>query len=275
MILKDLNQVTFDPDEIWQEIQREATEIETGEPVLAPFLRQVVGHSSSLPDVMSVVLADKLSGAYFDSPGLRDLLDRAFAEDPGIVKQMFRDLAAFRQRDPASPGYLGIALFYKGFHALSAYRVSHHLWNGDQRFLAAALQSSISEHLGVDIHPAARIGSGVMIDHATGVVIGETAVVEDDVSMLHTVTLGGTGKERGDRHPKVRRGVLIGAGAKILGNVEIGEGAKIGAGSVVLRHVPPHSTVVGVPAHLVGCPEEDNPALNMDHRIQDSRHYEI
>ncbi len=252
---------------IWKELLEEAIHAEKAEPALAPFLRQTISHASNLEQVLAWHLADKLAGAYFDKPDLRTLLYTIYSKSPIIQEQIYRDLEAFRERDPACPGYLAIVLFYKGFHALTAYRAGHALWQQNRRFLAAALQSSISEHLGVDIHPAARIGSGMMIDHATGVVIGETAVVEDDVSILHTVTLGGTGKERGDRHPKVRRGVLIGAGAKILGNVEIGEGAKIGAGSVVLKNVPAHSTVVGVPANIVGHLAEDTPALNMDHKI--------
>ena len=163
--------------------------------------------------------------------------------------------------------FSNIFLFLKGFHAIQSYRVAHYYWTTGRESLALFLQGRISQVLAVDIHPAARIGRGILIDHATSVVIGETAVVEDNVSMLHEVTLGGTGKETGDRHPKVRRGVLIAAGAKILGNIEIGEGAKIGAGSVVLDDVPPHTTAVGVPARIVGRPETEQPALDMDHYI--------
>lgn len=255
------------PTVIWSELLSEALLAEREEPVLAPFLRQVISHASSLELIIANLLADKLAGTYFDALSLRELLGEIYSGQSDISEQIYRDLSAFRQRDPACPGYLGIVLFYKGFQALTAYRAGHYLWKQNRHTLAAALQSSISEHLGVDIHPAAQIGSGIMIDHATGVVVGETAVIEDDVSILHTVTLGGTGKERGDRHPKVRRGVLIGAGAKILGNVEIGTGAKIGAGSVVLKNVPPHSTVVGVPATIVGRLAEESPALHMDHKI--------
>jgi serine O-acetyltransferase len=161
-------------------------------------------------------------------------------------------------------------LYYKGFHALQSYRVAHWIWNKGRESLAFYLQNRISEVFGVDVHPAARIGTGILIDHGTSVVIGETAVIEDNVSMLHEVTLGGTGKQTGDRHPKVRQGVLIGTGAKILGNVEIGEGAKVAAGSVVLKDVPPHSTVAGVPAVVVGRPEVDQPALSMDQSLPDA-----
>ena len=155
----------------------------------------------------------------------------------------------------------------KGVHALIGYRIAHWLWGEGRELLALYLQNRMSEAFGVDIHPAARIGRGILMDHATSIVIGETAVIEDDVSLLHEVTLGGTGKSSGDRHPKVRRGVLIGAGAKILGNVEIGEGAKVGAGSVVLKNVPPHCTVAGVPAIVVGKPCSENPAHDMNHEI--------
>ncbi len=158
-------------------------------------------------------------------------------------------------------------LFLKGVHTLIAYRVAHWLWKRKRKILALHLQNRISETFAADIHPAARLGSGILIDHATSVVIGETAVVEDNVSMLHEVTLGGTGKETGDRHPKIREGVLIGAGAKILGNVEVGKGARVGAGSVVLHDVEAHTTVAGVPAKVVGRNVSDQPALDMDHQL--------
>ncbi|HEY0283676.1 MAG TPA: serine O-acetyltransferase, partial [Rhizomicrobium sp.] len=161
-------------------------------------------------------------------------------------------------------------LFFKGFHALESYRISHWLWRQKRQGLALLFQSSISQRFGVDIHPAARLGRGIMIDHASGVVIGETAVVEDDASMLHGVTLGGTGKERGDRHPKVRAGVLLSIGATVLGNVEVGDHARIGAGSVVLKPVPAHCTAVGVPARIVNCSNPQNPSYEMDHFIGDA-----
>jgi serine O-acetyltransferase len=150
---------------------------------------------------------------------------------------------------------------------LQAHRIAHWLWHKDRHALAQFFQNQISVTLGVDIHPAARIGSGIMLDHATGIVIGETAVVEDDVSILHSVTLGGSGKVSGDRHPKIRRGVLLSAGCKVIGNIEVGEGAKVGAGSVVLHDVPPHVTVAGVPAEVVGKPANPSPALDMDHSL--------
>ena len=198
---------------------------------------------------------------------LRDLIDEALVNDPEIGAAARADIEAVRERDPACRTYSNPLLFFKGFHAIQSYRIAHYYWRTGRESLALFLQGRISQVLAVDIHPAARIGRGILMDHATGVVIGETAVVEDNVSMLHEVTLGGTGKETGDRHPKVRKGVLIAAGATILGNIEIGEGAKIGAGSVVLDDVPPHTTAVGVPARVVGRPKSEQPALDMDHYI--------
>jgi serine O-acetyltransferase len=197
---------------------------------------------------------------------IREFMTEAF-DAPEIQAGIRKDLEAVIKRDPASHGISEPFLHYKGFHALESYRVSHWLWQNSRQALACYLQNRISEVFAVDIHPAAKIGKGILIDHATSVVIGETAVVDDDVSMLHEVTLGGTGKTTGDRHPKVRRGVLIGAGAKILGNVIVGEGSKIAAGSVVLTDVPPHTTVAGVPAVIVGKPTSEQPSLEMDHRI--------
>jgi serine O-acetyltransferase len=178
-------------------------------------------------------------------------------------------MIAVYERDPACPDALTPLLYFKGFQALVCYRVAHHLWNHDRQELALYLQSLISETFAVDIHPAAQIGCGIFLDHATGFVAGETTVIESNVSILHEVTLGGTGKDRGDRHPKVRSGVLLGAGAKILGNVEIGECAKVGAGSVVLKDVPPHTSVAGVPAQIIGKASEVSPALGMCQNFED------
>jgi serine O-acetyltransferase len=198
---------------------------------------------------------------------MREVMQEALSRSPLMRAALRSDLMAVRERDPASRGYAQPLLYFKGFHALESYRIAHWLWDQGREALALHLQNRISELFGVDIHPAARIGAGVFIDHGTGVVIGETAVVEDNVSMLHEVTLGGTGKESGDRHPKIRRGVLISAGAKVLGNIEVGEGAKVGAGSVVLHDVPPHCTVAGVPAKIVGKTSVPEPALEMDHAL--------
>jgi serine O-acetyltransferase len=198
---------------------------------------------------------------------MEPLLYGVFERHPAIVDCAIRDLLAIHERDPACFSPLEPLLFFKGFLALTTYRVSHQLWRDDRRWLALYLQSVASEAFAVDIHPAARIGCGILLDHATSFVVGETAIIEDNVSILHEVTLGGTGKEKGDRHPIIRSGVLLGAGAKILGRVEIGTGAKVGAGSVVLNDVPPHTTVAGVPAIVVGEAAEANPAIEMNQHL--------
>lgn len=254
-------------DPIWETIREEATEAAAREPMLASFLHSVILYHQSLEDALSFHLANKLESVALPAITLRDLIDEAFANEPYIGEAARADIRAVIERDAACDRYSEPLLFFKGFQALQAYRVAHYYWGKGRQELAMFMQSRMSEIFGVDIHPAARIGKGLLIDHATSVVIGETAVVEDNVSMLHEVTLGGTGKEVGDRHPKVRHGVLIAAGAKILGNVEIGEGAKIGGGAVVLTDIPPHTTAVGVPAKPVCGTTVDEPALNMDHRI--------
>src|SRR5262249_15085892 len=251
-------------DGLWDQIQAEARQEAEREPVLVSFLFASVLRHRKLEDALGVILANKLQTQDVSAILLRDLINEALAEDASIRASIRADLLAARTRDPAARGYAQPFLYFKGFHALQAYRVAHWLWMQGRHALAAHLQNRISEAFGVDVHPAARIGSGILIDHGTSVVIGETPVLEDHVSLLHEVTLGGTGKETGDRHPKVRRGVLIGAGAKILGNIEIGTGAKVGAGSVVLRDVPPHVTVAGIPARVVGRCTVAEPALEMD-----------
>ncbi len=241
-------------DEIWRRIRSEVTASADTEPALASYLHTVVLAHNQLEDALSYMLASKLGSPTISSLSLRSLIDEAFRGDPGIGLAFREDLRAVLSRDPACLGYSIPLLYFKGFHALQSYRVAHYYWNNDRRALALYLQSRISEVFTVDIHPGARIGKGILFDHATSIVIGETAVVEDDFSMLHEVTLGGTGKVGGDRHPKIGRGVMIGAGAKVLGNLKVGEGAKIGAGSVVLEDVPAFTTVAGVPARPVSYP---------------------
>jgi serine O-acetyltransferase len=253
---------------IWPAVRQEVEEDAEREPILASFLHAVVLNHKTFEEALSFHLASKLASPTLHAITLRDVMYNAHREDPEITHAGIVDLKAVKDRDPACRGYSTPFLYFKGYQAIQSYRIAHHLWQQGRIALALQLQSRISEVFGVDIHPAARIGKGIFIDHATGVVIGETAVVEDDVSMLHGVTLGGTGKETGDRHPKVRRGVLIGVGAIILGNIEIGEGAKVGAGSVVLHPVPPHTTVVGVPARVVGKTSVAAPAKVMDHHIE-------
>jgi serine O-acetyltransferase len=251
-------------DGFWDQIQSEARQEAQREPALVSFLFASVLRHATLEDGLGVILANKLQTPELPAILLRDLINQALTDDVPIRASIRADLLAARTRDPAARGYMQPFLYYKGYHALQAYRVAHWLWKHGRHALAAHLQNRISELFGVDVHPAAKIGSGIIIDHGTSVVIGETAVVEDNVSILHEVTLGGTGKEMGDRHPKVRRGVLIGAGAKILGNIEVGLGAKVAAGSVVLRDVPPHTTVAGIPARVVGRCMVAEPALEMD-----------
>ncbi len=265
MKAKPLEQETS--NSIWWRIRDEASVAADREPILASFLHATILNHSSLEDALSFHLAGKLASSTLPEMLMREVIDEAFAESPAIGEAVRADLRAVRERDPACQAYCDPFLYFKGFHALEASRVAHWLWGRDRKSLALHLQNRIAQVFAVDIHPAARIGSGIFMDHGTGVVIGETAVVEDDVSMLHEVTLGGTGKETGDRHPKIRRGVLLSVGAKILGNVEVGEGAKVGAGSIVLSDIPPHTTAVGIPAKVVGKTATDQPALEMDHTL--------
>jgi len=258
-------------DPVWESIRNEVTREVELEPILASFLHATILKHNRLEDALSFHLAGKLGGPSLADMTIREVIDEALAASPEIGESIRADLRAVKERDPATDTFSQPFLYFKGFQALQSYRVSHWLWTQGRKSLALFLQNRISQVFAADIHPAARIGRGILIDHGTGVVIGETAVVENDVSMLHEVTLGGTGKETGDRHPKVREGVLIGTGAKILGNVEIGAGAKIGAGSVVLDNVPPHCTAAGVPARIVGRPLEAEPALTMNHRLPDNQ----
>ncbi len=254
-------------DPMWLSIRQETREQSENEPALASFLHATILNHNSLEAALSFHLANKLATPAISALQLREIIETALDENPCIGLAVRADIKAIYDRDPACDSFAIPLLYLKGFHALEAHRVAHYLWNKGRTSMAYFLQSHTSMTFGVDIHPAASIGKGVMLDHATGIVIGETTVIEDDVSILQGVTLGGTGKESGDRHPKIRRGVLISAGAKILGNIEIGEGAKVGAGSVVLKAVPPHTTVVGVPAEIVGRPTTESPALNMNHEI--------
>lgn len=255
---------------MWRAIYAEATSMAKTEPALARFLEQTVLRHSRFEDVVLTHLAAKLAGGALDVHVITELLAEALDAEPDITAAACADLQAVRDRDPACETYAVPLLFFKGYQALQCYRIGHWLWRQGRTASAWMVQNRVSEVFAVEIHPAARIGRGILLDHGTGFVVGETAVIDDHVSILQEVTLGGTGKEHGDRHPKIRRGVLIGAGAKILGNIVIGEGAKIGAGSVVLQDVPPHVTVAGVPARIVGKCESADPASLMDHHIDDS-----
>ena len=252
---------------VWASLRNEAKAAAKSEAALASLLAAVILNHKSLGGALSYQLARKLGDQELRAMSIREIAEEAYASDPSLVEIAEADLKAVFERDPACKGYVQPFLFFKGFLALQTQRVAHWLWEEGRETMALYLQSRTSELFQVDIHPAARIGRGVFIDHGTGIVIGETAVIGDDVSMLHGVTLGGTGAERGDRHPKIGRGVLLAAGAKILGNIEIGDYAKIAAGSVVLKPVPAGCTAAGVPARLVNCPTCEEPAKSMDHTL--------
>jgi len=256
---------TVDP--IWAKTREQAAELATREPMLASFLHATILNHERLEGALSYHLSHKIGGGDLPPMSVRQLIDEAFEDDASIGEAVRADMSAVMDRDPACQTFVQVLLYFKGFHALQTYRVAHWLWENNRESMAHFFQSLCSEKFTVDIHPAARIGRGIMIDHATGVVIGETAVVEDDCSILHGVTLGGTGKENEDRHPKIRRGVLIGAGAKILGNIEVGEYARVAAGSVVLRAVRAKCTVAGVPAKVMSCEDCDQPARTMNQLI--------
>lgn len=238
-------------DPLWELIQAEAIVEADTEPLLRPRIEQYVLHRNSFADGLAMMLSRSLSDPASDSSKVYELFRDIIAGDSTIAESAGNDLSAIRANDPAVNGLLHPFLNFKGFHALQAYRVSHALWASGRKGLAYHIQNRVSEIFSVDIHPAATIGSGVSIDHATGVVIGETAFVDDDVTILHGVTLGGTGNESGDRHPKVGRGVFIGANAQLLGNIVVGQGSRIGASSVVLNSVEANNTVAGIPARVV------------------------
>ncbi|MCP5410917.1 MAG: serine O-acetyltransferase [Alphaproteobacteria bacterium] len=256
-------------DPIWSQLREQAQTITLREPAMAGFVYDTILQHERLEQALSYHLSRKLGAEDLGQLAVRVIIDEAMAADPQIGAAVRADLSAVFERDPACHSHADAFLFFKGFLALQCHRIAHWLWQHDRRTTALFLQSRVSERFAVDIHPAARMGRGIMIDHATGVVIGETAVVEDDVSIMQGVTLGGTGKEEGDRHPKIRRGSLISLGAKILGNIEIGEYSRVGAGSVVLKSVPAHCTAVGVPAKLVNCDCGERPSQQMNHIIEE------
>lgn len=253
-------------DPVWARMREEAAEIAAREPPLAGFIFATILNHDSLEQTIAQRVSDRLEHANLSGELVRQAYDDLFAADKTVGEAFRADIMAVSDRDPATTRYVEPVLYYKGFHALQTYRLGHFLWKQGRQDFALYLQSRASAVFGVDIHPTAKIGRGIFMDHATGIVVGATAVIEDDVSMLHGVTLGGTGKERGDRHPKIRKGVLIGAGAKILGNIEVGACSRVAAGSVVLKPVPPNTTVAGVPARVVGKADcRDTPARTMDH----------
>ena len=258
--LAGLNRV----DPVFAQVRREADEMVRHEPELAGFVMATVLNHDTLEDAIVHRVAARLD--HKDVPGdlVRQTYMDVLARDPAITEAFRADMAAVADRDPVCNRLIEPLLYFKGFHAIQTHRLAHALWKAGRRDFALYLQSRASEVFQTDIHPAARFGRGLFLDHATGLVVGSTAVIGDDVSMLQDVTLGGTGKETGDRHPKIRDGVLIGAGAKILGNIEIGHCARVASGSVVLKPVPPKTTVAGVPARVVGAAGCAHPSRSMD-----------
>ena len=251
-------------DPVWQQISDEARAAIATEPLLGGLLHGTILHHKSLERALSFRISEKLASAEMSAQILREISDEAYRADPELGAAARADIMAVFERDPACHRFLQPLVYFKGFQAIQAYRVGHWLWKQGRKDLSYFFQMRVSEMFGIDIHPAARIGRGIMIDHAHSIVIGETAVVGDNVSMLHSVTLGGTGKEDDDRHPKIEDGVLIGAGAKVLGNITVGQCSRVAAGSVVLEPVPPMKTVAGVPAKIVGEAGCSQPALSMD-----------
>ena len=254
---------------VWRHMREEASAALTLEPALAPLLVGSVLNRSSFAEAVVRRVSAKLGAPAVPAEMIADAFEAAVAAEPAIIEDFRADLAAIVERDPACGRLIEPFLYFKGFHAVEGHRLAHWLWRRGRVDFALYLQSRGSEVFQTDIHPAARFGRGVFLDHATGLVVGETAVVEDNVSILQNVTLGGTGKESGDRHPKVRHGVLIGAGAKILGNIEIGACSRVAAGSVVLQSTPRNVTVAGVPAKVVGVAGCAEPARDMDQLLSE------
>jgi len=269
MTKQEHNLTTIDP--VWSKIQHDAREMVENEPLMASVAHVSILNHNSLDQALAFRLSCKIKSMEISEELLVRVFSDAYLAQPEIVQSARADFIAFYERDPACNKFLQTFLYYKGFQAVQSYRVSHWLWNNNQKDLAYFIQSRCSEIYSIDIHPAAVIGKGLMVDHGHSIVIGETAVVGDNVSMLHSVTLGGTGKNEKDRHPKVGDGVLIGAGAKVLGNIKIGHCSRIAAGSVVLKEVPPCKTVAGVPAKIVGEAGCDQPSLTMDQLIKENK----
>ncbi|MEL6377640.1 MAG: serine O-acetyltransferase [Pseudomonadota bacterium] len=251
-------------DPVWARIKSEAERTVSEEPLLGGLIHSSILHHKTIESALSYRISLKLASTEMPEQIVREICDEAYGDDASLGHSARADIVAVHDRDPACDRYILPMLFFKGFQAIQAYRVANWLWRADRKDLARFFQMRCSEVFGVDVHPAATIGKGIMIDHAHSIVIGETAVVGDNVSMLHSVTLGGTGKEEEDRHPKIGDGVLIGAGAKVLGNITVGNCSRIAAGSVVLQEVPPCKTIAGVPAKIVGEAGCDQPSVAMD-----------
>jgi serine O-acetyltransferase len=251
-------------DPLWRKLRQEAEDAYDRAPTLSVLLRGAVLDRHSLEDAIIHRVAGRLANEVVTAAQIADAFNCAIAASPDIGESFRADITAVIDRDPACDRFIEPFLYFKGYHAIQTHRLAHWLWTRNQKDFALYLQSRSSDVFQTDIHPAARIGKGVFLDHATGFVVGATATIDDDVSILQNVTLGGTGKQSGDRHPKVRRGVMIGAGAKILGNIEVGEYSRVAAGSVVLHAVPAHTTVAGVPAKVVSVSQKSEPFREMD-----------
>lgn len=257
------------PPPVWTRLRFEARAAAADEPTMASYIDAAILSHDTICQAMSFHMAEKLAGPEMSAQQVRQVIGTAFDSNADLVSRAEADMQATLERDPAARGMLQPFLFFKGFLALQTHRIANHLWRQGRETLAFQFQSRASEKFGVDIHPAAQIGRGVMLDHASGITVGETAIIGDNCSLLHGVTLGGTGKEVGDRHPKIGNGVLLSVGAKVLGNISIGDEAKVAAGSVVLKDVPARCTVAGVPAKIVGAPSQE-PARNMDQALPES-----
>ncbi|MEP1443263.1 MAG: serine O-acetyltransferase [Hyphomicrobiales bacterium] len=259
-------------DPMWEEIRREAEAAVAQEPAVSSLMYSAILNHDRLEDAIAARIADRIEISDLRSSDLRDAFREAFADQPALTEIVRADLTAVYERDPACDRFIEPLLYFKGFQAIQAHRLAHWLLGRGRKDFALLIQSAVSERFQVDINPAVKIGRGFFMDHATGVIVGETAVIGENVSILQNVTLGGTGKAGGDRHPKIADGVLIGAGANVLGNITIGHCSRVAAGSVVLKDVPPETTVAGVPAKVVsqsGCSE---PSRSMDQILAEKDH---
>ena len=267
--MAELMQKVQTVDPVWERIRSEAQDAIRGEPLLGGLIHSSLLHHATMERALAYRFSVKLASSEMSEQILREIADEAYSAASDLGQSARADVMAVYDRDPACHRFIQPMLYFKGFQAIQAYRIGHWLWLNGRRDMAYFVQMRVSEFFGVDIHPAAKVGQGIMIDHAHSIVIGETAVVGNNVSMLHSVTLGGTGKEDGDRHPKIEDGVMIGAGAKVLGNITIGHCSRIAAGSVVLHDVPPKCTVAGVPAKVIGSAGCSQPSVTMDQLIND------
>ena len=257
-------------DPIWRSIRDEAQDAIENDPILAAFMYSAILNQNSLEDAVIHRISERLDHSDLNADLIRQAFQAMLAAEPDWSSVVRVDIQAVYDRDPACDRFMMPVLYFKGFHALQTHRLAHWLWHNGRKDFALYLQSRSSQVFQTDINPQAKLGKGIFLDHATGLVIGATCVIGDDVSILQGVTLGGTGKETGDRHPKIASGVLIGAGAKILGNIHIGQCSRVASGSVVLKNVPDHVTVAGVPARVVGktgdCTE---PSRDMDQLLDE------